>query len=59
MIFEFQILPTIIPTLQLTSCNSNGTTLDFGNILVYTCKSSCWSLNDKFKEEIVIVQNEP
>ncbi|KAF7991571.1 hypothetical protein HCN44_008942 [Aphidius gifuensis] len=55
-IFELQILPTIIPKLKLK--NHNDFQLEFGTVLILTCSKSCWSLGDKYKEELVFLQAE-
>ncbi|CAG9772430.1 unnamed protein product [Ceutorhynchus assimilis] len=58
LVFEFQLIPTIISKLRL-ECDANHLNrLDFGTVLIYTCKNSCWGANDAFKEEIVVVQKE-
>uniref|UniRef100_H2Z143 Programmed cell death protein 2 C-terminal domain-containing protein n=1 Tax=Ciona savignyi TaxID=51511 RepID=H2Z143_CIOSA len=38
LVFEFQLMPSMIPYLQLDGEDS----VEFGTILVYTCSSSCW-----------------
>ncbi|XP_077297843.1 programmed cell death 2 like trus [Arctopsyche grandis] len=54
--FELQILPTVIPHLRIAG--SNQTHLEFGNVIVYTCKNSCWKNDEQYVSEIVIVQAE-
>lgn len=56
MIFEMQVLPTLISKLRLVQ--SPGMHLEFGTILVYTCKTSCWSSGASSMTEAVILQNE-
>lgn len=53
---EVQILPTLIPKIRLT--NGDDVTLDFGNVLVYTCVKSCYETPDKMRFEAVVVQQE-
>ncbi|XP_008549222.1 programmed cell death protein 2-like [Microplitis demolitor] len=57
-IFELQILSTIIPKLKLVPCRERDFEIDFGTVLIFTCSASCWSANDTYKEEYVIVQAE-
>nr|XP_022904214.1 programmed cell death protein 2-like [Onthophagus taurus] len=58
LVFEFQILPTLIPKLHLiTDVAGFATRLEFGNVLVFTCKRSCWG-NDGIRVENVVVQRE-
>ncbi|KAK6626588.1 hypothetical protein RUM44_009062 [Polyplax serrata] len=54
--FEMQLLPTLIPKLQFP--DEEETRVEFGTVLIYTCKKSCWSSDDKIKFERVIVQVE-
>lgn len=61
MLFELQILPTLIPKLRLNGLDENfGTRIEFGTVLIYTCSKSCWGkeLPQLYREEIVIVQSE-
>lgn len=57
-IFELQILPTIIRKLKLVPCIEKKFEIEFGTVLVFTCARSCWSAEDIYKEEHVIVQAE-
>lgn len=61
--FELQLLPAILPWLQ---AEEEETTfdVDFGTILVFSCKNNCWE--DSFKtnshqlmEEVIILQGDP
>ncbi|XP_055716134.1 programmed cell death protein 2-like isoform X2 [Phlebotomus papatasi] len=56
LICEVQILPTIIPHLQLENCDAAP--IEFGNVLIYTCAKNCWDTPDKMRIETVIVQQE-
>lgn len=58
MVFELQILPTIISKLQLTSDPKQLTRLEFGNVLVFTCQRSCWATDSAFRQEMIVVQAE-
>lgn len=42
-ICELQILPTLIPSLKLVNEDKEiSSSLEFGNVLIYTCLKSCW-----------------
>ncbi|XP_076259568.1 programmed cell death 2 like trus [Rhynchophorus ferrugineus] len=58
LVFEFQLISTIISKLWLACDSKQQTRLEFGTVLVYTCKRNCWASNDSFKEEVVLVQKE-
>lgn len=58
MIFEVQILSTLISKLILQPCTEKNFQIEFGTVLVYTCLRSCWSATDLYREEHVIVQAE-
>jgi len=58
MIFELQVLPTIIPKLLLNPRSERNFQIEFGTVLIYTCIRSCWSATDLYREEQVIVQAE-
>ncbi|XP_063911755.1 programmed cell death protein 2-like [Zophobas morio] len=58
VVFEFQILPTIIPKLRLIGDANNSSRLEFGTVLVFTCRQSCWSTDTNLKYETVVVQTE-
>lgn len=58
MVFELQILPTMIPKLKLDTQQEQDFQIEFGTVLIYTCLGSCWSSTDIFREEPVIVQAE-
>ncbi|GJQ69538.1 putative programmed cell death protein 2-like [Trypoxylus dichotomus] len=58
MVFELQILPTLISKLHLTSDPKETTRLEFGNVLIFTCQRSCWSTDATFHQEMVITQAE-
>ncbi|XP_053695347.1 programmed cell death protein 2-like isoform X2 [Sabethes cyaneus] len=57
LICEIQILPTIIEKLKLEA-SGECVPIDFGNVLVWTCITSCWDTPDRMRSEIVIVQQE-
>lgn len=58
MFFEIQVLPTLIPKLRLLSSGGEGVHLEFGTVLVFTCRKSCWTTTDTWREERVVVQAE-
>lgn len=58
MVFEFQILSTLIPKLRLPIDGKEGARLEYGTVLIYTCRQSCWSSNPAARQEIVVVQAE-
>ncbi|XP_078036198.1 programmed cell death 2 like trus [Augochlora pura] len=58
MIFEVQILSTLISKLILQPCTEKNFQIEFGTVLIYTCLRSCWSATDLYREEHVIVQAE-
>lgn len=53
---ELQILPTLIPCLKLQGGGSGH--LEFGTVVVYTCRRSCWTTSETKREEFVVVQCE-
>ena len=57
---EIQLLPTLIPSLVLASKNGERTNgIEFGNVLVYTCFKSCWSKDNNYRREQLLVEAEP
>ncbi|KAJ1522354.1 hypothetical protein ONE63_002646 [Megalurothrips usitatus] len=61
MVFELQILPSIIPKLRLLvqgGGDVNGSNIEFGTVLIWTCRQSCWAKGDNVREERIIVQAE-
>lgn len=57
-VFEFQILPTIIPKLKLFGDPKNCARQEFGTILVFTCQKSCWTTDTNVRYETVVLQKE-
>lgn len=57
MVFEMQVLPTLISKLQLLGA-PGGTHLEFGTVMIFCCKQSCWFPGEKVREEAVVVQAE-
>lgn len=61
MVFELQVLPSIIPKLKLQmqgGIDVSGSHIEFGTVLIWTCRQSCWATGDNVREEKVIVQAE-
>lgn len=58
LVFEFQILPTIISKLKLVTDSEKCDRLEFGTLLVYTCRKSCWDADNSIRIEHVILQKE-
>lgn len=56
VICEVQILPSLISKLQLE--NGDAVPIEYGNVLIFTCKQSCWDTPDKYRVENVVVQQE-
>ncbi|XP_075996602.1 programmed cell death protein 2-like [Genypterus blacodes] len=55
--FELQLMPALVSLLQRTD-RSGEAELEFGTVLVYTCRSSCWSSGSAL-EEVCLVQMDP
>lgn len=51
--FEFQILPTLLNSLNVDSLTKS---IDWGTLLVYTCRNSC-DFGPAYKEEILLKQD--
>lgn len=61
MVFELQVLPSIIPKLRLlmqSGVEVSGTHIEFGTVLIWTCRQSCWASGDNVREERLVVQAE-
>lgn len=58
MVFEMQVLPTLIPKLRLKGFEQRGSRIEFGTALVFSCSRSCWSPDASVREELVLVQGE-
>ncbi|KAL1123520.1 hypothetical protein AAG570_002597 [Ranatra chinensis] len=60
VVFEAQVLPTLIPKLRLggSTQQKNCYHLEFGSIFLYTCQASCWREHDTCREEPLLVQME-
>ncbi|RXM32186.1 Programmed cell death protein 2-like [Acipenser ruthenus] len=56
--FEFQIMPALVSMLK--SINTEGLTVEFGTVLIYTCEKSCWPPGNQTPlEEFLFVQTDP
>ncbi|CAG9853972.1 unnamed protein product [Phyllotreta striolata] len=58
LVFEFQLIPTIISKLRLVTDAKQVPRLEFGTVLVYTCRKSCWASEAAARVETVIMQSE-
>lgn len=58
MIFEFQLLPTLIPKLRLVGEAKDSNRLEFGTVLIFSCRKSCWDTDAITRKELVFLQNE-
>ncbi|XP_051547693.1 programmed cell death protein 2-like isoform X1 [Myxocyprinus asiaticus] len=58
-IFEFQLMPALVSLLCSVDTNSD-IALEFGTVLVYTCRNSCWKSGSTVPvEEFLFVQPDP
>ncbi|KAF9209119.1 Programmed cell death protein 2 [Haplosporangium sp. Z 27] len=53
--FEFQIMPQLLSYLAID--HSAADALDFGTVLVYSCKDNCHVENKHYQHEIALVQH--
>ncbi|KAK3586101.1 hypothetical protein CHS0354_033221 [Potamilus streckersoni] len=56
-VFELQLMPALVPYLHLPQ--SIDPAVEFGTVLIYTCKASCWKDGDTNKSELALVQSDP
>lgn len=57
--FELQLMPALVNLLQRKD-SSTEVELEFGTVLVYTCKNSCWTAGSgSTVEEMCFVQTDP
>uniref|UniRef100_T1JCV5 Programmed cell death protein 2 C-terminal domain-containing protein n=1 Tax=Strigamia maritima TaxID=126957 RepID=T1JCV5_STRMM len=54
--FEFQLMPAAVDCLQPEE--SDNYAIEFGSVIVYTCRASCWQEGDAWREERVVVQSD-
>ncbi|XP_025091518.1 programmed cell death protein 2-like isoform X2 [Pomacea canaliculata] len=57
LVFELQLVPPILQFLRFPGQSEPA--VEFGTVLIFTCKSSCWSQADMWKEEQVVLQPDP
>ncbi|XP_045213190.2 programmed cell death protein 2-like [Mercenaria mercenaria] len=57
VVFELQLTPALINHLRLPG--QTGSAVEFGTVLVYTCKQSCWDESDSYRTEYAVVQTDP
>ena len=47
-------------TVSVTmACCFAESSVEFGTVLVFTCRGSCWSDSDVWREESVLLQHDP
>ncbi|XP_026095083.1 programmed cell death protein 2-like isoform X1 [Carassius auratus] len=58
-VFEFQLMPALVSLLRSVDTDSD-VSLEFGTVLVYTCRNSCWKSGSAAPvEEFAVVQPDP
>ncbi|CAN7998920.1 unnamed protein product [Ixodes hexagonus] len=57
--FELQVMPALIPTLEIDGAQFKGCPVEFGTIIVYSCSASCWNAQNTWLEEVAFVQPDP
>ncbi|KAL6474141.1 hypothetical protein MHYP_G00177020 [Metynnis hypsauchen] len=58
-VFEFQLMPTLVSLLRSTDLSSE-LVLEFGTVLVYTCRDSCWTSGSNAPvKEFLFAQADP
>ncbi|XP_062615749.1 programmed cell death protein 2-like [Saccostrea cucullata] len=57
VVFELQLMPALINFLQFPE--TSGPATEFGTVIVFTCKNSCWDGQSKTRQEFVLVQPDP
>ncbi|KAI5626908.1 programmed cell death protein 2-like, partial [Silurus asotus] len=58
-VFEFQLMPALVSLLRSTQLSSE-LAVEFGTVLVYTCRDSCWTSGSSSPiEEFHVVQTDP
>ncbi|XP_061175530.1 programmed cell death protein 2-like [Saccostrea echinata] len=57
VVFELQLMPALVNFLQLPE--NSGPATEFGTVIVFTCKNSCWDGQSKTIQEFVHVQPDP
>jgi len=55
-VFEMQLLPSMVHKLMIPELE--GSPIEFGTVIIYSCKQSCWSSDSKPKTEQIVVQGE-
>lgn len=58
-VFEFQLMPALVSLLRCTQLSSE-LAVEFGTVLIYTCRDSCWTSGSSNPvEEFPFVQTDP
>nr|ACO09556.1 Programmed cell death protein 2 [Osmerus mordax] len=57
--FELQLMPALVSLLRSKDCRSEMAG-EFGTVLVYTCRNSCWTWGSTSPvEELIFIQQDP
>ncbi|KAL8586558.1 hypothetical protein ACOMHN_053911 [Nucella lapillus] len=56
-VFELQLVPPLIPFL--TFPGQTEPQVEFGTVLVFTCRDSCWTEGQVYREEMCLLQHDP
>ncbi|CAC5380688.1 TSR4 [Mytilus coruscus] len=57
LVYEFQIMPGLITKLSFNK--KKGTGIEYGTVVIYTCKASCWTESKNCHTEHVFIQSDP
>ncbi|XP_052071347.1 programmed cell death protein 2-like isoform X1 [Mytilus californianus] len=57
LVYEFQIMPGLITKLSFNK--KKGTGIEYGTVVIYTCKASCWTESNNCHTEHVFIQSDP
>lgn len=58
--FELQAMPALIQSLEVEGCAQlQGPAVEFGTVLFYSCRASCWKEGDTWLPEVALVQPDP
>ncbi|XP_052263001.1 programmed cell death protein 2-like isoform X2 [Dreissena polymorpha] len=56
-VFELQLTPALVNRLRFSY--TTGPAVEFGTVLVFTCRDSCWDGSATYRTEQVVVQADP
>ncbi|XP_063444401.1 programmed cell death protein 2-like [Mytilus trossulus] len=57
LVYEFQIMPGLITKLSFSK--KKGIGIEYGTVVIYTCKASCWTESNKGYTEHLFIQSDP